>query len=239
MRISRLIRAVMAGAAGLFVLAALPPAAPAQGDVFRFWAYYQWTDGAWAFAPVGPAETRPTDGAVEGWRFAVAGAEPRTPRADGDFDLICGGTEAGDGEKRVAVVIDFGTAADSADGSQPPQARGACAVVPEDATGADILTAATGDVRLGEGGLTCGIGGYPPTGCGEAVGTPAPTGPEEQVELTLPTVTPASEDEAAAPDAEDSQNEDGGVPVGLLVGLGIVVVVGAAAAVRLGGSRAG
>ena len=237
MRIPRLIRAVMAGAAALGVLTALPPAAQAQGDVFRFWAYYQWSDGAWAFAPTGPAETQPTDGAVEGWRFAVAGAEPRMPRADGHFDLICGGSEAGDGEKRVAVVIDFGTEADSVDGSQPPQAQGACAVVPEEATGADILAAAAGDVRLNEDGLTCGIAGYPATGCGDPVETPAPAGPEEQVELALPTA--ASEDEPAAPDTEQSQDEDGGVPVGLLVGLGIVVVVGAAAAVRFRGSKAG
>jgi hypothetical protein len=231
--IPRPVRAVVAVATALIWLATLPTAAQAQGDVYRFWGYYQWSDGSWAFAPTGPAETRPTDGAVEGWRFAVAGAEPRVPRADGDFDLICGGTEAGDGEKRVAVVIDFGTEADSADGSHPPQARGACAVVPEDATGADILTAAAGDVRLGEGGLTCGIDGYPATGCADPVDTPAPPGPEEQVELALP----ASDDETAAEDEQDGEDDSSGVPVGLLVGIGIVAVVGVAAAVRFRGSK--
>jgi hypothetical protein len=236
MHIPRLVRAVVAAAIALLPLAVLPPAAQAQGDVFRFWGYYQWTDGAWAFAPVGSAETNPTDGAVEGWRYAVAGAEPRVPRAEGDFELICGSTEAADGQKRVAVVIDFGSAADSEDGSEPPAPRGACAVVAEDATGSDVLNEAAGDVRLDESGLICGIAGYPAQGCGGPVDTPAPTGPEEQVELTLPAAE--SEGEAVAADEPDSQDEDSGVPVGLLVGIGIVAVVGVAAAVRFRSSKA-
>ena len=235
MSIQRLARAMVATAIAVGSLAGLPIAAQAQGDVFRFWGYYQWTDGTWAFAPVGSAETNPTDGAVEGWRFAVAGAEPRVPRADGDFDLICGGTEGADGQKRVAVVIDFGSEADSEDGSQPPPARGACVVVPEDATGSDVLNQAAGDVRLDPNGLICGIAGYPAEGCGSAVDTPAPTGPEEQVELALPAV---ETEEPAAAEEQNSQDDDSGLPVGLLVGIGIVVVVGVAAAVRFRGSKA-
>jgi hypothetical protein len=237
MHIPRLFRAVVTATIALVALAALPPAAQAQGDVFRFWGYYQWTDGAWAFAPVGPAEAAPAEGAIEGWRFAVAGAEPRVPRADGDFELICGSTEAADGQKRVAVVIDFGSEADSEDGSQPPAARGECAVVAEDATGSDVLNEAAGDVRLDQSGLVCGIAGYPAEGCGGPVDTPAPTGPEEQVELTLPAAE--GEGEAAAADEPDSQDEGSGVPVGLLVGIGIVAVVGVAAAVRFRSSKAG
>jgi hypothetical protein len=234
MHIPRPIRAVVAVATALIWLATPPTAAQAQGDVYRFWGYYQWSDGGWGFAPTGPAETRPTDGAVEGWRFAVAGAEPRVPRADGDFELICGSADTAEGQKRVAVVIDFGSAADSEDGSQPPAARGACAVVAEDATGSDVLTEAVGDVRLDQSGLVCGIAGYPAQGCGGPVDTPAPMGPEEQVELALP----ASEDEAAAEDEQDGQDESSRVPVGLLVGIGIVAVVGVAAAVRFRGSKA-
>jgi hypothetical protein len=235
MHTSRLARAVIAAATAVVVATAFPLAAHAQGDVYRFWGYYQWSDDAWAFAPTGPADTAPTDGAVEGWRFAIAGAEPRVPRADGDFELICGSTEAPDGEKRVAVVIDFGMAADSEDGSEPPPALGACAVVPEDATGSDVLTAAAGDVRLDDSGLTCGIAGYPATGCGGPVETPAPTGAEEQVELALPDSQPTTEAPAAG---EEAQDDDSGVPVGLLVGIGIVAVVGVAAAVRFRGSKA-
>jgi hypothetical protein len=236
MLIARLYRAVIMAAITLLSLALVPPAAQAQSDVFRFWSYYQWTDGAWAFSPLGSAETSPTDGAVEGWRYAVAGAEPRVPRAAGDFDLICGSTEAAGDQKRVAVVIDFGSVTDSEDGSQPPEPRGACAVVPEDASGSDVLTEAAGDVRLDPNGLVCGIAGYPAQGCGGPVDTPAPTGPEEQVELALPAAEGTNE--PAAEEAQDNQEEDSGVPVGLIVGIGIVVVVGVAAAVRFRGSKA-
>jgi hypothetical protein len=221
----------MSAAGAVAALAvAVPLTAHAQDDVFRFWGYYQWTDDAWVFALTGPAEAVPLDGVVEGWRYAVAGAEPRFPRADGDFELICGSTDADAGEKRVAVVIDYGTEADSEDGSEPPAAEGACAVVADDATGADVLADVT-EVRVDDSGLTCGLGGYPQQGCGGPVSTPAPTGPEDSVELALPLAeTPA----AGGGDADD---EDGdGIPVGLLVGIGAVAVVAVAAAVRARGS---
>lgn len=234
MRTSALRRAALSAAGSATALAlALPLTAHAQDDVFRFWGYFQWTDGAWTFAQIGPADATPTDGAVEGWRYAVAGAEPRFPRADGDFELICGSTDAGPDEKRVAVVIDYGTEADSEDGSEPPAAEGACAVVPQDATGADVLADVT-EVRLDDAGLTCGLGGYPQQGCGGAVSTPAPTGPEETVELALPqSETPAAADTGGAADADDD-----GIPVGLLVGIGAIAVVAVAAVVRSRGSTA-
>jgi hypothetical protein len=210
---------------------AAPLTAHAQDDVFRFWGYYQWSDNAWTFAQTGPADVAPADGAVEGWRFAVAGAEPRFPRADGDFELICGSTDADAGEKRVAVVIDYGTEADSEDGSEPPAAEGACAVVADDATGADVLADVT-EVRVDDSGLTCGLGGYPQQGCGGPVSTPAPTGPEDGVELALPQAeTPAA--------SGDGDAGDDGIPVGLLVGIGAVAVVAVAAVVRARGSTTG
>ncbi|MGH8824332.1 MAG: SCO2322 family protein [Jiangellaceae bacterium] len=232
MRTTALRRAVLAGAATALAVA-VPITASAQDDVFRFWGYYQWTDDAWAFAQTGPAEATPADGAVEGWRYAVAGAEPRFPRADGDFELICGSAEAAAGEKRVAVVIDYGTAADAEDGSEPPAAEGACAVVPEDATGADVLAEVT-EVRLDDSGLACGLGGHPAQGCGGAVNTAAPTGPEESVELALP----EAETPAASGTGDDAEEDDDGFPVGLLVGIGAVAVIGVAAAVRARGSSA-
>jgi len=232
MRTTALRRTAMSAAGAAIALAVAGPlTSHAQDDVFRFWGYYQWTDDAWAFAQTGPAEAAPADGAVEGWRYAVAGAEPRFPRADGDFELICGFADADAGEKRVAVVIDYGTDADSEDGIEPPAAEGACAVVADDATGADVLADVT-EVRVDDSGLTCGLGGYPQQGCGGPVSTPAPTGPEDSVELALPQAeTPA----AAAGD--DGADEDGdGIPVGLLVGIGAVAVVAVAAAVRARGS---
>jgi hypothetical protein len=224
MRTSLICRALLAGAAALGLGLAAPLAAQAD-DAFRFWSYYQWDADNWTFAQAGPADTRPADGDVEGWRFAVAGMDdPRFPRAAGDFDLICGSSEAGDGEKRVAVVIDFGTAADAEDGAEPPAARGACAVVAENASGADVLTAAADEVRYGDGGFTCGIAGYPATGCGGPAEGEAPSGPEDPVELALA-------DTAGG-------GSDGGVPVGVLVGAGAVVLIGGGAVVAARRARA-
>jgi hypothetical protein len=232
MRTTALRRAAVAAAGAATALAvAVPLTANAQDDVFRFWGYYQWTDDTWAFAQIGPADATPAEGAVEGWRYAVAGAEPRFPRADGDFELICGSAGADAGEKRVAVVIDYGTGADSEDGSEPPAAEGACAVVGDDATGADVLAAVT-EVRVDDSGLTCGLGGYPQQGCGGPVSTPAPTGPEDSVELALP----QPETPAAAGGADGADEDGDGIPVGLLVGIGAVAVVAVAAAVRARGS---
>lgn len=224
MRTSSIRRALLAGAAALGLTLIGPLAAQAD-DAFRFWGYFQWDGESWAFAQTGPAEYTPADGDVEGWRFAVAGSDPRLPRAAGDFDLICGSADAADGEKRVAVVVDFGTAADAEDGAEPPAARGSCAVVPEEATGADVLTAAVGEVRYGDGGFTCGIAGYPATGCGGPVEGEAPAGPEEQVDLVLP-------------DGAASGDNGGGVPVGVLIGAGAVVVIGGGAVVVARRSRA-
>lgn len=226
MRTSLIRRALLAGAAALGLTLIGPLAAQAD-DAFRYWGYYQWDGDAWAFAPTGPSDNTPADGDVEGWRWAAEGSDPRLPRAAGDFELICGGTTAGDGEKRVALVLDFGSADDAEDGAEPPQARGACAVVAEGATSADALAAASGDVRYGDSGLVCGIAGYPATGCGGPVEGEAPTGPEEPVELALP----EDSGEAAADD-------DGGVPVGVLVGAGAVVVIGGGAVLMARRSRA-
>ncbi|HSI93394.1 MAG TPA: hypothetical protein VK925_07820, partial [Jiangellaceae bacterium] len=70
MRTSSIRRALLAGAAALGLTLIGPLAAQAD-DAFRFWSYYQWDGDNWAFAPTGPADTRPADGDVEGWRFAV------------------------------------------------------------------------------------------------------------------------------------------------------------------------
>src|SRR5688500_4258203 len=88
---------------------------PAEAASYRYWGYYTWTDGAWAFATKGPDQTAPADGAVEGWRFAVTteSGSPRVPRADGDFDAICTSTDPAAGKKRVAVVIDGGLSDDA------------------------------------------------------------------------------------------------------------------------------
>lgn len=229
------VRALLATCAAALV--AVGSAGGAQADSFRFWGYYQWTDSAWAFATAGPADTTPEDGSIEGWRYAV-GEESATrfPRTGDVFDEICGGSTADDGQKRVAVVIDYGTPEDAPDGEEPPAPRGACAVVPEEASGADVL-AEVAQARLDDDGLTCGIDGYPGTDCGGPVEGVAPTGAEEDVQLALPTDDTA-DDAAEDVAATDADSDDGGnQQLLLIIGIAIVVLVAVAAVIQTRRSR--
>jgi hypothetical protein len=233
-------RAAIAAVAALLIALVAPATAQAQ-DAYRFWGYYQWDGTEWVFAQTGPADSVPEDGAVEGWRFAVSDeSTPRFPRADGDFETLCADVVAADGLKRVAVVVDPGTAEDSPDGTEPPLPSGGCAILPEDATGDQLLTAVA-STRV-EGGLVCAIDDYPGTGCGDAVAGPAPTEPDEQVELAPaegPAATPGDSpgeptaDPAATP-TEDATGvaattDDDGFPIALVAGLAAVAAVGTAA----------
>lgn len=153
--------------------------ATAQATAYRYWTY--WTvgeQGAWKFSQVGPAATRPGDGSVEGWRFALStgtrgqGAQPRiTPEAA--FRQFCANKTAPSGQKRVAVVFDFGSSEDAPPGQLPPPAKGTCVVIAADATGGEVLAEAA-DVRLSDG-MVCAIGGYPQGECAPAVADPSPT----------------------------------------------------------------
>lgn len=241
-------------------ITAVAPAADAAA--YQYWAYYHWQGGEWVTAKTGPEDVVPQDGAVEGYRFAVHGQPSRQPRAAGEFGEICAGTKAAGDEKRVAVVLDFGTPADSP-GGEPPAPRGECAVVAEDATGAQVL-AAVGSVRSGVVPV-CGIAGYPEDGCAPQVEGPAPKGREEPVELILPaaatppappsdepttepsfdpsaapSTTPgAAEDVSAASGSSDAADPDGtaGLPLAALAGVGALAVLGVAAALRFRRSR--
>ena len=214
-------------AAGLLlglVVALLLPAAAANAAAYRFWGYYQLNGTTWQFATKGPAETNPADGSVEGWRFALSGEnDARMPRATPMFDDICGDTEASTGEKRVAVVIDYGRAADNADNAEPPAAVGRCAVVATAATGLEVLSEVA-DVRTDKS-LICGVDDFPATGCGDEVQTvPAEAqAADTPVTLELPTAEKA-DDSATADDSDDDSD------TGTYVGIGIAVLVAAAVA---------
>jgi hypothetical protein len=141
---------------------------PAQAVDYRFWGFYQLASGSWTFAQKGPDQTVPEDGAVEGWRFAVSGADSsRFPRDVLTFDEICAATPASAGNKRVGLVVDFGRAADAADNATPPEPTAVCAVVPTAASSVDVLKEA-GDLRS-EKGIICAVDGYPATDCGGEV----------------------------------------------------------------------
>jgi hypothetical protein len=159
-------------------------------DIYKYWAYYQWTSGKWAFSQKGAESVVPADGAVEGWRFAAHRFPSRPPRAAGDFQAICGQVQPEAGKKRVALVVDPGTPTDSITGEAPPPATGTCVVIDTKASGAKVL-AASAKVRI-EGGLACAIDGYPPRGCSEKVTNvtvPASDAPV-QLEIRNPGATP-------------------------------------------------
>ncbi|MEP7192200.1 MAG: SCO2322 family protein [Actinomycetota bacterium] len=185
-RHARILRAAVI--AILVTLAGGVVAAPAQAAAYRYWGYFHQTDGAWTFAQTGPAQATPADGAVEGWRFAVADeSSVRTPRATPTFAALCTGTAITAGSKRVGLVIDFGRPADSADGATPPAPRATCVKVPLKATGADILVAGGATLRVSKA-LNCAIDGWPATGCGDTVAnvSAAAASPDTKITIAAP-----------------------------------------------------
>ena len=167
----------------------------------------------------------PEDGAVEGWRYGTstvsAGIFPRADLAEVSFDSVCEGAEAADGEKRVAVLVDFGTEED-ADGAEVPDAFAECAVVPADANGSQVLESVV-DVRA-EGGMTCALDGYPAQGCGEQVKNAEVSADQETVSFTLP--ASADAEPAAADRAADDES---GFPWTLVAVLVVAAVLAALA----------
>ena len=207
----------------LVMLAGVAIAAPAQAAAYRYWGYFHLEKGAWAFAQSGPAQFVPKDGAVEGWRFAVADeSSVRDPRATPTFDALCAATKVAAGTKRVGLVIDYGRPADSADGTQPPAVRATCVAVPEKATGSDVLVAAGTTLRLSKG-LTCGIDGWPSTGCGEKVNPVPAAAASPDTTVTIPAPPPSASGPLLAKKAGDGST---GANWPVFGGLAALVLVG-------------
>ncbi len=213
--------------AAFLALLVLGGAGEAGATDYRYWSFWEQggQDGtAWTFATQGPSAARPDDGTVQGFRFAVtANADDAAqPRGTADFAGICADTPERADHKRIALVIDFGTAADAPSGETPPGARTACARVPEDATTAEALAAVAEPLRYDTNALLCAIAGYPEKGCGEPVAETSETGngasPEPGDEV--------SGDQAAG---EQATGDGQGPSAGLFVGLGAVAVLAAAA----------
>jgi hypothetical protein len=196
----------------------LAAVSPAHAAGYRYWSFWDRTGTTWTYATQGPSTAVPSDGDVQGFRFAVSedSADADKPRGTASFTAICGDTTARGGRKRVALVIDFGTASDAPSGAKPPASRTACAVVPRDATTAEALATAAKPLRYNTNALLCAIAGYPKTGCGEQVAGKK-TGSEES----------------------GSDGSDGGPSVGLFAGLGAIAVLGAAAVWRARARRRG
>ncbi|MDX3372069.1 SCO2322 family protein [Streptomyces sp. ME02-6987-2C] len=126
-------------------------AGQAQAAGYRYWSFWDRDGAKWVYATQGPSMAHPSDGDVQGFRFAVSenSGDAAQPRGTADFASICAKTPAEDGTKRVALVLDFGTA--------------------PDATTADALAAVAGPLRYNTTALLCAIAGYPKSGCGEQV----------------------------------------------------------------------
>ncbi|MFD7693285.1 SCO2322 family protein [Streptomyces sp. NPDC059374] len=199
-------RALAVLLAALVLTAGAAQAAQATG--YRYWSFWDRDGGSWSYASLGPSLSRPDDGDVQGFRFAVSedSKDATRPRGAAEFSVICARTPARDGKKRIALVLDFGTAADAPSGERPPARRTVCARVDPDATTADALAAVAGPLRYDSNALLCAIDGYPRKGCGEQVAQgakPAATEPEDDAE--------------------------GGASVGLVAGVAAVVVLAGAA----------
>ncbi|MFD8629516.1 SCO2322 family protein [Streptomyces hygroscopicus] len=189
--------------------------APAQAaDGYRYWSFWQrgGDSGGWTYSTQGPSSARPGDGDTIGFRFAVSedSDDATRPRGTADFAAVCADTPAKDGTKRVAVVLDFGTAADAPDHRTPPAPRTECARVGEDASAGEALAAVAKPLRYNSAALLCAIAGYPESGCGDKVSS--------------------SVDAHAVPKSDgDKADGDSGPSAGLIGGLVAVVLLGAAA----------
>ncbi|MGW0293083.1 SCO2322 family protein [Streptomyces tuirus] len=187
-------------------------AGQAQAAGYRYWSFWERDGEHWVYATQGPSLARPSDGDVQGFRFAVSedSANAARPRGKAGFAAICAKTPAQDGRKRVALVIDFGTPSHAPEGETPPAARTACARVSPDATTAEALAAVAKPLRYDTNALLCAIAGYPQKGCGDQVARQR---------------TP----EHDRPAAEQKTESDGGPSLGLVAGVAVVVVLGGAA----------
>ncbi|MFE7898433.1 SCO2322 family protein [Streptomyces sp. NPDC057424] len=200
-------RAVLLLLASLLLCAG---AGQAQAAGYRYWSFWERDAGHWVYATQGPSLARPSDGDVQGFRFAVSedSANAARPRGTADFATVCAKTPAQDGRKRVALVIDFGTPSDAPEGEAPPAARTACARVSPDATTAEALAAVAKPLRYDTNALLCAISGYPEKGCGEQV---------------------SQKEQKRKPVAEQNSASDDGPSLGLVAGIAVVVLLGGAA----------
>ncbi|MGC0332286.1 hypothetical protein RKD23_005276 [Streptomyces sp. SAI-170] len=191
-------------AALLFTGAATAQSAHAAG--YRYWSFWDRDGARWVYATQGPATARPSDGDVQGFRFAVSedSQDADQPRGTADFAAICADTPAQKGKKRVALLLDFGTPADAPSGETPPPARTACARVSPDATTAEALAAVAKPLRYDTNALLCAISGYPEQGCGEQVS-------------------------ANTEHKKTKKHTDDGPSLGLIGGVAVIVLLGAAA----------
>jgi len=175
------------------VLTSLFTPSTSQAASYRYWTYWTATNDVWEFRQVGPAANIPTDGAVEGWKFAISSlngdeqAKPAFTSVD-TFQVICGSTPSLPDKKRVALVVDPGMTQAAPQGEKPGALTSTCVQIETDATGYNVLRSAM-PVRTSNG-FICGIDGYPTIECADVVDN-ATTAIDPSATQT-PTSTPTS-----------------------------------------------
>ncbi|MGW5070628.1 SCO2322 family protein [Streptomyces cyaneofuscatus] len=226
---SALLRAPVAALLAVLLAASgvLLGAGGAQAAGYRYWSFWEGDGKSWAYATQGPSLVRPDDGTVQGFRFAVSedSADADRPRHAPDFGAICADTPAKGGAKRVALVIDPGTAEDAPTGEKPAALRTACAQVAPDASSAEALASVAKPLRYDSSAMICAISGYPKTGCGEQV---SGDGSKKDGSGKDGSTKPSAPEASSAPAADDG-GSGGGPSAGLLLGIGAVLLLGVAA----------
>ncbi|MEU3202278.1 SCO2322 family protein [Streptomyces cyaneofuscatus] len=214
--------AVLLAASGILL-----GAGGAQAAGYRYWSFWEGDGKSWAYATQGPSLVRPDDGTVQGFRFAVSedSADADRPRHAPDFGAICADTPAKGGAKRVALVIDPGTAEDAPAGEKPPALRTACAQVAPDASSAEALASVAKPLRYDSSAMICAISGYPKSGCGEQVSGDG----SKKDGSGKPTDDASASASASSAPAADDGDSGGGPSAGLLLGIGAVLLLGVAA----------
>lgn len=208
---------VIAGALSVVAL-------PAEGaTAYRYWSYWNSEPSSteWRYATEGSGTHIPLDGAVEGWRFGVAGEATRTqPSPLADFSSICGQVDAPGEGKRVAVIIDPGSPSEAPEGEAPGSVMTECVVTNEASTGLQILQTIA-NVRM-NAGFVCGLNGYPARECAPLLEIPEVS--------DMKAAAPSSQQDTPATNTSSSQPSDAraasGTPLITAVGISILALVG-------------
>jgi hypothetical protein len=190
---------------------------------YKYWNYFHVEGGKYVFAKTGPSGFTPANGSVEAYRYGLSstakGTTPRTDATTYSFDDICAGSKAETGQKRVGVLLDYGTTQDAASGEKPPKPRAACAVVASNANGQQVLDEVT-DLRT-EKALICGIDGYPVKSCSVTVKNAPKSTTERSVDFAMPS---ASKHSSSSTKPVKGDSEQGGGISWPLVAVIVVVI---------------
>ena len=150
------------------------PSAQAADKGWRYWGYFQAVPGqtTWTAAMTGPTVDI-ADGSVEGWSFVFSSDDIPSvkPRVKPDFKKICAGVKPDRDTKRIALVIDFGSAVYSPKGEKVKKTITTCVRTAKESQGIDVLGQVT-KIRASGSGLICGLAGYPAKECGVEIATP-------------------------------------------------------------------